>query len=188
MNPIHAAAVEIQDFARARAWRFCIIGALAVERWGEPRLTHDVDLTILTGFGGEEKYVDALLAAFEARRPDAREFALRHRVLLLVGGSGAPIDVSLGAMPFEERAVSRASPFHVAPDVELWTCSAEDLVVFKAFAGRAKDWLDVEGVVVRQGARLDQALVWRELTPLLELKGTPEAAERLRRILGKARR
>lgn len=86
-------------------------------------------------------------------------------------------------MPFEERAVARASPFRLASDVELWTCSAEDLVVFKAFAGRDKDWLDIASVAVRHGARLDQALVWRELVPLLELKGAPEAADRLRRIL-----
>lgn len=56
MNPIHAAALEIQAFARGRSWQFCIIGALAVERWGEPRLTHDVDLTILTGFARRTRY------------------------------------------------------------------------------------------------------------------------------------
>jgi len=44
------------------------IGALAVIRWGEPRLTQDVDLTILTGFGGEARYIDALLQRFTGRR------------------------------------------------------------------------------------------------------------------------
>jgi hypothetical protein len=66
-------------------------------------------------------------------------------------------------------------------------CSAEDLVVFKAFAGREKDWLDIEGVVVRQGARLDRALVWQELEPLLFLKESPESAERLRTLLERHR-
>jgi len=45
MNPIFAAAEEIQAFCRARDWRFCFIGGLANQRWGEPRLTQDVDLT-----------------------------------------------------------------------------------------------------------------------------------------------
>ncbi len=40
MNPIFAAALEVQAFCRARRWKFCFIGALAVQRWGEPRLTH----------------------------------------------------------------------------------------------------------------------------------------------------
>lgn len=77
MNPIFAAALEIQDFCRARTWRFCFIGALAVQRWGEPRLTQDVDVTIVTGFGAEETYVDVLLGSFKGRRDDARAFALR---------------------------------------------------------------------------------------------------------------
>ena len=53
MNPIFAAAREIQDFCRGRGWRSCVIGGLAVQRWGEPRLTRDVDVTLLTGFGSE---------------------------------------------------------------------------------------------------------------------------------------
>jgi hypothetical protein len=187
VNPIFAAALEVQAFCRARSWRFCIIGALAVQRWGEPRLTQDVDLTILTGFGSEEPYVDALLGRFEPRRPDARLFALQHRVVLMRSGAGVPIDAALGAMPFEERAVARASAFALQDGAELTTCSAEDLVVFKAFAGRDKDWLDIEGIALRQGGRLDEALIWMELGPLLELKEAPEAADRLRAILRRAR-
>ena len=61
MNPIFAAALEIQEFCRARRWRFCFIGGVAVQRWGEPRLTQDVDLTLLTGFWTEEAFVSALL-------------------------------------------------------------------------------------------------------------------------------
>lgn len=184
MNPIFAAAREIQDFCRGRGWRSCVIGGLAVQRWGEPRLTRDVDLTLLTGFGHEASYVDALLSGFRPRLSDARDFALRTRVVLLASSEGVPIDVALGAMPFEEAAVLRATPFRVAPDVDLVTCSAEDLVVFKTFAGRPRDWLDIEGVVTRQGARLDVALIWRELRPLLELKEDVESEGRLRGLLG----
>jgi hypothetical protein len=53
VNPIFAAALEIQTFFRARSWRFCFIGGLTVQRWGEPRLTQHVDLTLLTGVGLE---------------------------------------------------------------------------------------------------------------------------------------
>ena len=61
MNPIFRAAVDLQEFCTEKQWRFCVIGAVAVQRWGEPRLTQDVDLTILTGFGSEERWIDALL-------------------------------------------------------------------------------------------------------------------------------
>jgi len=184
MNPIFAAALEIQRFCEERRWRFCIIGGLAVQRWGEPRLTQDVDLTVLTGFGQEERFVDELLRGFRGRISDARLFALRHRVLLLESSGGIPLDVALGAMPFEEAAVGRASGYRVGDGIELTTCSAEDLIVFKAFAGRERDWLDIEGIVTRLGPRLDEGLVWRELLPLLELKEDAASGPRLRALFG----
>lgn len=187
MNPIFGAALDLQQFCTERVWSFCFIGGIAVQRWGEPRLTEDADLTLLTGFGSEESFVDALLAVFLPRRPDAREFALRYRVLLLSAGNGVPLDVSLGAMPFEQRAAERASAFEIGEGHTLLTCSAEDLVVFKAFAGRDKDWLDIEGIAVRQAGRLREEIVWKELEPLLELKESPETAQRLRDVLERAR-
>lgn len=183
MNPLFAAALDLQGFFEARQWRFCFIGGLAVQRWGEPRLTLDVDCTLLTGFGDEARYVDELLDAFAGRVDDPREFALANRVLLLYGASRVPLDIALGAMPFEANCVERASAFDIGDGQSLTICSAEDLVVFKAFAGRERDWLDIEGIALRQRQALDADLIWRELTPLLELKGQPEAAERLQQLL-----
>ena len=170
MNPLFAAAVDLQDFARAHGWQTSIIGGLAVQRWGEPRQTRDVDVALLTGFGGEERFVDPLLARYVARRRDARQFALERRVLLMQDGAGIPLDVSLAALPFEERVIERTSAFACAPNAVIQTCSAEDLVVLKAFADRPQDWLDVEGVIVRQGHTLDRPLIVEELRHLLELK------------------
>jgi hypothetical protein len=127
VNPIFAAALEIQEFCRARGFRFCFIGGLSLQRWGEPRLTQDVDLTVISGFGRESEIADQFLSVFPPRIPDAREFALRNRVLLLLSRDGIPLDAALGAMPFEERAVNRSSPFVVAEGISLLTCSAEDL-------------------------------------------------------------
>jgi hypothetical protein len=186
VNPILETAAEIQGFCQDEGWRFCFIGGIALQRWGEPRFTQDVDLTILTGFGSEAPVIDALLARFEARRSDARVFALRHRVVLIRSSARVPIDIALGAMPFEERTVARASGFRIGPNVEITTCSAEDLVVLKAFAGRDQDWLDIAGIVARQGASLDRKSIISEATPLLELKEAPADGARLRKVLGRA--
>ncbi len=183
MNPLFGAAVDVERYCAEQGWEFCFIGALAVIRWGEPRLTRDVDLTILTGFGGEERYIDALLHRFSARRADAREFAVRYRVVLLAANA-VPVDVALGAMPFEERAVRRATPWPLGAEASIRTCSAEDLVVFKTFAGRDQDWLDVEGIVHRQRGRLDSALILDEVAPILDLKGADlKDLERLQGLL-----
>jgi hypothetical protein len=177
-----AAAGEVQAFCQQRGWSFCFIGGIAVQRWGEPRLTQDVDLTLLTGFGSEEKFIDALVDSFPVRRKDAREFALSRRVLLLRTGSGMDVDLALGAFPFEERSIQRASTWSWAANQSLITCSGEDLVVHKVFAGRDRDWGDVEGVLVRQHAKLNLARIRWELKPLLELKGEPESMGKLERL------
>ena len=177
------AAAEIQVSLLRHGWRFCFIGGLAVQRWGNPRFTQDIDLTLLTGFGDEARFVDALLTELNPRRPDAREFALNHRVLLAQTREGVDVDIALGALPFEERTVVRASAWHVRKDVTLTTCSAEDLLVHKAFAGRDLDWGDVEQVLIRQHGKLDLRLIRSELKPLLELKGEADALDKLERVL-----
>ena len=103
------AAGELQTLCETEGWRFCFIGGLAVQRWGEPRETVDVDLTLLTGFGGEEPFIKRLLLEYAGRVDDPAEFARVHRVLLVRAPSGVGIDIALGALPFEESAVSRSS-------------------------------------------------------------------------------
>ena len=147
------AAAEIDGYCRRQSWRHCIIGGMALLRWGEQRMTKDVDLTLLTGFGGEERFIAALLRDFEPLVPDALNFALRHRVLPLRTRAGFKADIALGGLPFDENAVSRASDYAYADGVVLRVCSAEDLVVMKAFAARPQDWIDIEGVLIRQQVR-----------------------------------
>lgn len=187
MNGLFTAAEEVQRFIRDAGWRFCFIGGLAVQRWGEPRLTRDVDLTLLTGFGQEAPFIERLVGRFDSRVDDPAGFALRTRVLLLRSAQGVPIDVALGGLPFEERAVDRSSPWPVIGTEPLQTCSAEDLIVHKVFAGRARDWADVEGIIARQGPRLDVHAILDELAPLLELKEDSEGLRRFQDLLTEIR-
>ena len=179
MNALIQAAAQLQAVCIQHDWRFCFIGGLAVQRWGEPRETVDVDLTLLTGFADEDRYVSVLMDKFEARVADAAQFASVNRVLLLRAASGVGLDIALGGLPFEELAVSRASVFIYPPDLPLRTCSAEDLIVLKAFADRPKDWLDIDGIIIRQSRHLDWAYVRAQLAPLAELKDAPELVDKL---------
>ena len=172
-------AAEVQALCDSEGWRFCFIGGLALQRWGEPRETVDVDLTLLSGFGQENPFIEKLLQAFEPRIADAADFARARRVLLIRSKSGVGIDVALGALPFEETAVSRASLFEFPELILLRTCSAEDLVVMKAFASRGRDWADIEGIIVRQTGKLDWPYIESQLGPLAELKDAPEVLTEL---------
>jgi hypothetical protein len=182
MINLFEAARQLQIFCDGQGWRSCFIGGLAVQRWGEPRVTLDVDLTVLTEFGEEGRFIDALLAAYPRRIQDAREFAHRHRVVLLRTPDGVGIDVSLGALPFEERVISRATLFSFGPRLDIRTCSAEDLIVLKLFASRPLDIRDAEGVAVRQTGQLDWPYIEEQLRPLAEVKDDPGILSTLARL------
>ena len=157
------------------ALRFCFIGGVALQHWGEPRVTRDLDLSVFTGFGGEAPIIDTLLAAYPGRIGEAREFALRHRVLLLTtgGATGISVDVALAGLPFEDEMIRRSVLIEFDADIILRICSAEDLVVMKAFADRLQDRADLVGIAQRRGHEMDWAAVIERLEPLIEAKGEP---------------
>ena len=182
MNGLFEAASEVCDFMAQRQWEFCIIGGLAVQRWAEPRATLDADLTLLTGWGEEEAYVQALLERFDSRISDGAAFALAHRVLLLQASNGVAIDITLGALPFEITMVRRAVRVPFGPQALLPCCTADDLFIMKAFAGRPRDWLDAENLVVRQ-PHIDRTYILTTLADLCALKEDLAPLERARRLL-----
>ena len=179
MNPLFAAGIEFQEFVQRQGWRCCIIGGLAVIRWGQPRATQDVDFSLLTEFGQENARINELLEHFDVRLPDARQFAIESRVVLIKASNGTPLDVALAGFPYEERIIDRASSFDFTSSTTLWTASAEDLVVLKAFSGRSQDWADVEGILTRQSSELVWDIVWLELQALCELLGDDTPVRRL---------
>jgi len=179
LENLFRSAVALERRWREHEFEFCFIGGIAVQRWGEPRNTRDLDLTLMTGFGQEQPFLDAVLDELAPRRPDAREFALLNRVLLVRDEFGVPIDISLGAMPFEERTVRRSSSWFIDETNSITTCSASDLIVHKAFASRVTDWHDIRGIIVRSQQQLDWKTIEYELAPLAELKASPEILSRL---------
>jgi len=135
-------------------------------RWGEPRFTRDVDVSLLSGFGREDEFIAPILSsAYRGRIPEAGEFARRNRVSLLDSPDGVPIDIALAGLPFEALAVERASLYEFEPGCSLRTCSAEDLMVQKLFAFRTRDVAGVETIVVRQRGHLDWTYIEKQLGP-----------------------
>ncbi len=182
MNALFEAAKEVCEFMTAYRWKYCIIGGLAVQRWGEPRTTLDADITLLTGWGDEERYVTAILEHFESRILDGHTFGVNQRVLLVRASNGKDVDISLGALPFEEGMINRAIPITFAPGLYLKCCTAEDLFIMKAFAARPRDWLDAESIVIRQ-SKLDVEYILSQLSDLCEMKAAPDILDRAKRML-----
>jgi hypothetical protein len=185
INAAVRAALDLQRALEEGGFPHCFIGGLAIQRWGEPRMTNDADATVLTQFHRDEELADFLLGKFAARRADAKAFALRNRVLLLVANNGVNLDIGLGALDFEMRSIERSTFWTYTPRRLIRTCSAEDLVVHKAFAGRDRDWIDVDMVLLRQGQKLNVPQVFEELVPLAELKEDCDTVPRLQTMMRK---
>ncbi len=181
------AALELQAVLEAENLSFCVIGGVALQRWGETRMTTDADATVLTHWVKDESITDLLLSHFAGRIPNARAFGLQYRVLLLQSASGVALDIALGALPFEQNAVARSSKWSLPDDRFLRTCSAEDLIVHKSFASRPQDWIDVESIIIRQQGKLNTALILEELKPLADLKEDATIVPRLKELIHRSR-
>jgi hypothetical protein len=162
--------------------RWYVFGAQAVQIWGRPRLTADVDLTVEVAPDG----VPALIAAVEGRgfalrvRKDVDAFVARTRVLPFAHeATGIGLDVVLAGPGFEEGFLERAVRVPLG-EATVPVISPEDLVITKVLAGRPKDVEDVRGVLAERAERLDlgyvrdmlgqleSALGQSDLLPLLE--------------------
>ncbi|MBW1847788.1 MAG: hypothetical protein JRJ27_11720 [Deltaproteobacteria bacterium] len=81
--------------------------------------------------------------------------------------------------------IERATPFAYYPGCSLLTCSAEDLIILKAFANRLQDWIDIEGIIMRQGAALDATYIIEQLTPLCESKDNLDIINKIKNLIAR---
>lgn len=176
---IFAAAWDVQGAVTKEGFEYCFIGGLALQRWGEPRFTQDVDLSLLCPFGEEKDASRRLAKVLKPRFDGAIDFSAESRVFLARAENGVPVDVAYGSIDYEIRCIERSGFLDFGEGVHLRTCSAEDLIIMKAFANRLRDWADIEGIILRQGAELEWSLIEAELMPLLSIRGGMDLWERL---------
>lgn len=181
MSIIDPVVWEIHQVLTELKLPYAIIGGTAVQYWGEPRFTKDVDLTVLAPLESFPETVELLLTRLNPRIDDALTFALRNRVLLVTTSNGYPVDISFGLPGYEEQVISRSVDHKLSPRKSIKICSAEDLVIYKAIAGRVQDVLDIEGVIARQGDRLDTAYIRQWLSAFAELLESSEVSQRFER-------
>src|SRR4030067_1670823 len=164
------AVKEITKFLDRHKIPYVLLGGLAVQYWGEPRTTRDIDVTVVVSQEELESFLQKALERFSPRIPDALSFARDHRVLLVKTDTGVPIDISLGIPGYEEEVMRRAITvsFH---DVRVRMISVDDLILHKSVVGRARDREDVERILIRQRLQVDLAYIRRWLSdfaPLVE--------------------
>jgi hypothetical protein len=174
-----------------------IIGGVAASLLGQPRLTADIDATVILDDALIDRFFDLALAeGLTPRISNPAAFARRSAMLLLKhDSSGIPVDVAQSRLPFERAATLRATRFQVAGfSVPLPT--PEDLIIMKAIAHRPQDLEDIRGITlgqphlsvalihkaVREFARaLEMPELWTDIAGILKRKSSVRISRRQRR-------
>lgn len=164
-----------------------VIGGIAVIARGVRRFTTDIDATVR----GDAVPPENLLAILQnhgiaPRIHDALPFAEANLVFLLRHEpTGVDIDVSFAWSGFEHDALDACTPIRFGR-VRIPMCTAEDLVVFKAIAGRPKDLEDAEALLALY-PDIDVVRTRRHVAELAALADAPELVEAFDAMAGEAR-
>ena len=181
MSEQTAAAWELHLFLASLGIQYAVIGGMAVQRWGEPRFTQDVDVTVVAPLNNPTAFIEQVVERFQPRITDAIVFARRNRIILVRANNGCPMDISLGLPGYEAEVMRRTVNHELEPGKPIRLCSAEDLIIHKAVAGRPQDERDIEGIIYRQRDALDVRYIRTWLCDFAELLAKPEIQERFER-------
>jgi hypothetical protein len=183
LDPLLPALRDLETCLRSRKIPHLTIGAVAVCVVARERYTNDLDTLIWVDSGELQSLLAALtIHGFESRISDPIPFAQRTRVLLLRHvKTGIHVDLSCGALPFEEEAIQRGQSVLVG-GLTLRVATPEDLIVMKAVANRARDIADIESIV-DVCESLDVGRIRRWVQDFAELLEMPEILQKLESIL-----
>lgn len=170
-------------FLEENGYRYAVIGGIALSQWGHVRYTQDVDLKVLVPDTNYDAVRQAIRAAFPQR---ARSHAPENPLIVAVSIDSVTVDFLLAIPGYEELIIKRA----VQRDLggwSAWICSAEDLIIQKAVAGRGKDWPDVEGLLIEQRGKLDETYIEDWLSQFAEALENPDMLREYQKLQKKIR-
>lgn len=167
---------------------FMLIGGQAVLLHGQPRLTEDIDVTLGVDPDRQRPVLDLCKDLDLRPLPEDPERFIRETFVLPARHAGTRIrvDFIFSNTPYERQAIARAVRVEVA-GTRVPFATAEDLIIHKLFAGRARDVEDAIGVARRKAKEIDWGYVerWtREFAAVPGREDLPGRLAELRRRLG----
>jgi len=164
---------------------YMVIGGQAVLRYGEARLTRDIDLTLGVDV---DRLADVLAVTRECGFEvlvDPEVFVRETLVLpCLDPGSGIRLDLLFSFTHYEREAIARAEPVLVGA-TQVRFATLEDLIIHKVIAGRPRDLEDVRGLLLKNPG-VATAFIEGRLEEFALAMGEP-FVERFRQILRDSR-
>ncbi len=162
---------------------YLVIGGVAVAILGKPRATQDVDALIsLDEISLRSFFDEGPRHGFGPRMSDALPFAQKAKVLLMKHiATGIPVDISFALLPFEKKAISRATMVSLE-EAHFPVPTPEDLIVMKAVAHRGRDRADIEHILDVH-PDVDAMDIRRTVKEFADVLESPEIYEDIDRLL-----
>jgi predicted nucleotidyltransferase len=129
---------------------YMIIGGQAVQLYGEPRMTRDIDLTLGLDSEGLDRVLRVCGACGLKPLPAAPAEFVRETMVLpaLEERTGIRVDFIFSFTDYERQAIGRSRPVELG-GVGVRFATVEDVVIHKLVAGRPRDLEDVRSIVVK---------------------------------------
>lgn len=142
---------------------YMVIGGQAVLRYGEPRLTDDVDVTLGAGPEALPSVLEQVEAMDLAPLVEDPESFVRDTMVLPCADAETEtrVDLVFSFSPYEKRAIERARRVEVG-NATVRFAAPEDVIIHKLVAGRPRDHEDVKGILAKT-SDLDEAYLRRWL-------------------------
>lgn len=155
-----AALLEAHGLLDAASVPHALCGGVAANLYREEvRATTDVDLSIAVGPAG----MVGLVESVEAGGWTTQVFEKATEQLRLSKEGSPRVDCIVATTDYERAAIDRARTVPIESH-QIPVLTAEDLIVFKLMAGRARDYEAVAAIINAQSARLDTSYItgWLE--------------------------
>lgn len=166
---------------------YALIGGVAVGLQAEPRFTQDVDAVVWIDDARWAGLLEAAVAfGIRPRIDDPLSFAERTRVLLLSHADVVPIDVSCGALPFEQDLIEQAATIDVG-SASIRVARPVHLLVTKAIANRPRDRADI-AALIEAHPDVDVAAARRVVAEFAQALEQPELLDGFDRLVRDAQR
>jgi hypothetical protein len=186
-DPIGQALRAVARWLDTAQVPYALIGGVAVGLQAEPRFTQDVDVVVWTD---DARWAGLLEAAADVgirpRIDDPLPFATRTRVLLLSHEGVVPIDVSCGALPFEQDLVEQAATIDVG-STSIRVARPVHLLVTKAIANRPRDRADI-AALIEAHPDVDVGAARRVVAEFAQALDQPELLDAFDRLVRDAQR
>lgn len=142
-------------------------GAIALAYYATPRGTRDIDINLFLPASAFDRVLDALLPlGVDPPGNDLRRILQRDEQVRLIWDT-TPLDLFFSYNELHDACVERRRKVPFGRE-QIAVLSSEDLAIFKVLFARAKDWRDLQEILLAQAPDFDDAYAFGWIERILD--------------------